>query len=288
MIALLFGLVAALCWSVHDLIARIYAAQTGPFRMAFHVMLTGAALLVAVVLWNGTIWQADQRSLLLACLNGVLYAGAVASLFMAFSLAPVSIVGPFTAGYPALVVIWGLFTGLVPTPLQWLAVVLIILGAVVVGRMGPKDGGLASVAPGKIPVVIIATLLACFFFASTILVGQAAAATLGSLETTFVSRFPAALVLLPFMLRDRAKLAPVTGRAWIGILVMGALDVVAVTSINASTHYPGKELGAMAISCYGALSVLLAMVLLKEKVSLGQWLGIAMTIVGIILLGLPS
>lgn len=267
--------------------ARLYAAKTGPFRLAFYVMLTGAALLVAVILWRGTIWQADPRSFLLACLNGVLYAGAVASLFMAFSLAPVSIVGPLTAGYPALVVVWGLFTGLVPTPLQWLAVLLIIMGAVVVGRMGPSNGGLASVETGKIPVVIAATILASCFFASTILVGQAAAATLGSLETTFVSRFPAALVLLPFMLRDRAKLGPVTGRAWTGIVVMGALDVVAVTAINASTHYPGKELGAMAISCYGALSVLLAMILLKEKVSLGQWLGIAMTVSGIVLLGIP-
>jgi drug/metabolite transporter (DMT)-like permease len=41
----------------------------------------------------------------------------------------------------------------------------------------------------------------------------------------------------------------------------------------------------MAISCYGALAVLLAMVFLKEKVSPGQWGGIAMTILGIILLG---
>jgi drug/metabolite transporter (DMT)-like permease len=52
--------------------------------------------------------------------------------------------------------------------------------------------------------------------------------------------------------------------------------VIAVSSINATGYFPNKELGAMVISAYGALSVLLAMVFLKEKVSAAQWVGIAM------------
>jgi drug/metabolite transporter (DMT)-like permease len=287
MIALLFGVLAAFCWSGHDLLARLFAARTGPFRMAFYVMVWGAALLVGVILWRGEIWRADPYSVQLALLNGVIYAGAVSSLFMAFSLAPVSIVGPFTAGYPALVVLWGLFIGLVPSPLQWLGVTLIIAGAFIVGRMGPKDGGLAMVAKGKLPAVIISTLLACLCFAATIVIGQAATEKMGSLETTFITRFPAALVLVPFMLKDRRTLGPMPPHAWKGLVVMAALDVVALTGINVSTHFPGKELGAMAISGYGALSVLLAMIFLKEKVTIGQWFGIAMTVCGIILLGLP-
>jgi uncharacterized membrane protein len=69
---------------------------------------------------------------------------------------------------------------------------------------------------------------------------------------------------------------------------MGAMDVIAVTSINVSAFYPGKELGAMAISSYGALAALLAMIFLKERVSIGQWFGIAMIAVGVCIIGWPN
>jgi drug/metabolite transporter (DMT)-like permease len=285
MIALAFGLFAAFAFAVHDLVARSFAERTGPFRMAFWIMVVGAVLLTTLVWRSESFWMADRNTLLLAAANGVLYAAAVSSLLYAFSIAPVSIVGPFTAGYPALIVVWGIFTGLDPTPLQWLAVLMVVAGAIIVGRFGPDDGGLAAVAPGKIPMVIVSSVLTCLFYAATFLVGQHVASTLGAIEATFMTRVPAMLVLLPLMLRDSTRHGPIERKAWGGLLVMGLLDAVGVTSINMAAHYPGRELGAMAISCYGALAVLLAMVFLKEKVSPGQWGGIAMTILGIILLG---
>jgi drug/metabolite transporter (DMT)-like permease len=68
---------------------------------------------------------------------------------------------------------------------------------------------------------------------------------------------------------------------WKVVGAMALCDVVAVTSVNAATYFPNKELGAMAISGYGALSVLLAMLFLKEKVSAAQWLGIVMISCGV-------
>ena len=60
------------------------------------------------------------------------------------------------------------------------------------------------------------------------------------------------------------------------------------TSINVSAFYPGKELGVMAISGYGALAALLAMLFLKEHVAWGQWLGIVMIAVGVCIIGWPA
>lgn len=288
MIALLFGLVAALCWSVHDLVARLYAPSIGPFRVAFWVVVSGAVLLSAIILWRGHIWQADSHSIFLALAMGVIYAGALGGLLKAFSLAPVSIVGPFTAGYPALVVVWGFFHGLVPTPLQWLAVILIILGAVIVGRAGPSDGGLAAVPQGKVPVVIGSCVVAVLGFAVAVVLGQAATPGLGEYETTFVSRLPAAAILAVLMMRERSEVSSLSPKQWLAAASMGAMDVVAVTSINVSAFYPGKELGVMAISGYGALAALLAMLFLKEHVAWGQWLGIVMIAVGVCIIGWPA
>jgi drug/metabolite transporter (DMT)-like permease len=281
MFAMMFGLFAAVCWSVHDLVARKFANAIGPYRMAVATMLTGSLILSGLVLWNGTLMQADGASLRVAMVLGVIYGIAVASLFKAFSLAPVSIVGPFTAGYPALVVMWGLYNGVYPSLIQYVAIMLILGGAVVVGRMGPDDGGLGTVAKGKIIPMIFFCVMAVVCFAASVVLGQIASATLGEIETTFLSRLPAALFILPFAFMEKPAESKISSSAWLGIAAMALLDVAAVCGINYMGRLPNKEFGAMGISAYGAIAVLLAMIILKEKVAPWQWLGIAMIVFGV-------
>jgi drug/metabolite transporter (DMT)-like permease len=285
MLAVMFGLFAALCWSLHDLLARNFANDVGPYRMAIGTLLAGGFLLAGIVLWNGTILEADTATLQLAAILGVIYGLAVSSLFMAFSLAPVSIVGPATAGYPALVVVWGMINGLHPSELQWLAIIVILVGAVVVARAGPADGGLNAVQRGKIPLLIFSCVVAQVFFASSVILGQKVAANVGEFEATFMSRFPAALVLIPFVIREKPAVAKISAKAWAGIFAMGAFDVAAVSGINYMGRLPNKEFGSMGISAYGAIATLLAMILLKEKTTVWQWAGIGMICGGVAVLG---
>lgn len=285
MIAVLFGLFAALCWSLHDLLARNFACDVGPYRMAIGTLLTGALLLTGIVFWNGTILNADRATLELALILGIIYGLAIGSLFMAFSLAPVSVVGPATAGYPALVVVWGMINGLQPSMLQWLAMIAIIVGAFVVARTGPPDGGLSAVQKGKIPLLIFSCVVAQIFFASSVVLGQKIAHNVGEFEATFLSRFPAALVLIPFVMREKPDVAKINRRAWAGIFAMGTFDVAAVSGINYMGRLPNKEFGSMGISAYGAIATLLAMILLKEKTTVWQWMGIALICGGVAVLG---
>ena len=285
MLAVLFGLFAALCWSLHDLLARKFASDVGPYRMATGTLLAGGFLLAGIVLWNGTIFNADRTTLELVLVLGVIYGLAVSSLFVAFSLAPVSVVGPATAGYPALIVIWGIINGLQPSMLQWAAMFAIIVGAIVVARTGPADGGLSEVMPGKIPLLIFSCIVAEVFFASSVILGQKIAHNVGEFEATFLSRFPAALVLIPFVMREKSDVVKISGQAWLGIIAMGAFDVAAVTGINYMGRLPNKEFGSMGISAYGAIATLLAMILLKEKTTVLQWIGIAMISGGVAVLG---
>jgi drug/metabolite transporter (DMT)-like permease len=285
MLAVMFGLFAALCWSLHDLLARNYANDVGPYRMAIGTLLAGGLLLAGIVWWNGTILQADTGTLELAIILGVIYGLAISSLFMAFSLAPVSVVGPATAGYPALVVVWGMIHGLQPSLLQWLAMFAIIIGAIVVARAGPADDGANAVQKGKIPLLIFSCVVAEVFFASSVILGQRVAEHVGEFEATFMARFPAALVLIPFVMREKPGVAKVSAKAWAGIFAMGAFDVAAVSGINYMGRLPNKEFGSMGISAYGAIATLLAMILLNEKTTVWQWVGIAMISGGVAVLG---
>lgn len=293
MISVFLGLIAALCWSFHDLLARRFAAAAGPFRLSFWIMLAGALLLLIPVMWRGQIWSADGFSIGMALAMGVVYAFALGGLLTAFSLAPVSIVGPLTAGYPALVVVWGLLNGFMPTVLQWSGVASVLLGVMIVGRSGQKDGGRDSVAKGRMPLVILSAVVASVAFAAAIVMGQAATLGLGEerglgeYEVTFLSRFPAALVLGFGVWRERSKSLAMSQGALIAVFAMAGCDVAAVTAINAAAHFPNRELGAMAISSYGAMAVVLAMLILKERVMPLQWLGIGLVVAGVAALGWP-
>lgn len=288
MLAVSLGLLAALCWSAHDVVARSFAERIGPFRMAFGVALAGAVVLLPFVLWRGVIWQAEGWALGYAVALGCVYALALGGLLKAFSLAPVSIVGPMTAGYPALVVLWGLYNGLVPVPLEWLGLALVLIGAMVVGASGEDGGGRKAISKGQLLIALLAIIAANVGFSSAVVLGQTAAVSMGEMETTFVSRFPAALLLVPLLITDLRKSGPWPKGGSLAIVAMAALDVLAVTSINAAGHFPNKEFAAMGVSAYGGLAVLLAMIVLRERVSKGQWFGIALICVGIACLGWPK
>lgn len=277
MAAVLLGVFAALSWSLHDVIARNYAARIGPFRMAAFVMMAGAVMLSGIVAWRGTLLTASVEGLITGLLLGLTYGLGTGGLFKAFSLGPISLVGPLTSGYPVLVVFWGVAHGLVPTPLQWIAVAATLAGAIIVSRSGTKDGGINSVEPGKLPVLMLFCVISALGYASSIIIGQNAAVTVGEIEATFLSRFTALVTILPFLLSEPAP-RRLSRAHWIGVAAMAACDVLGVIAINASGHLPGKEFAAIGISTYGASAVILAMIFLKERVSPGQWLGIALIV----------
>jgi drug/metabolite transporter (DMT)-like permease len=277
MLPVLLGVFAALCWSFHDLIARSMAARIGGFRMAALVMIAGGLLLSVYVIYDGRIWHASWQGLMSGLVLGLAYGLGVGGLFKAFSLGPISLVGPLTAGYPVLTVLWGVVNGLEPTPLQWACVAAALAGAVIVARSGTEDGGINAVEPGKMPALLLFALISVIGYSFSIVLGQKAAVMVGEIEATWLSRATALITLLPFMLAE-ANRAPITGRQWTGIFVMGALDVLGVIAVNASGHLPGKEFAGIGISAYGAIAVILAVIFLKEKVSPGQWLGLGLIV----------
>ena len=280
--ALLLGLFAALCWAIHDLAARRLAQGVGAFRLG---LLTEAAGFVLVLpLLFGTP-SASLQDWLGVIILGITYGAAIAGLFKAFAMAPVSVVGPFTAGYPALIVIWGMVGGLTPTWPQYLSITAILAGAVIVGRSGHHDGGMNIVKKGKVPELIFWIVLADVCFAASVIMGQKLGPVFGDMRTAGLLRVPAALVLLPFALMDGGSRPKISMNIWLVVLGMSALDIAALTGINAAGLMPNKELGAMGISAYGAIAVPLAMVWLKEKVSRGEWFGIALIIAGVAGLG---
>jgi drug/metabolite transporter (DMT)-like permease len=287
MTAVLFGVAAALCLAVHDLLARVYAPRLGPLRMGLWIMVLSGLMMTAIVAVRGTLFAASAEGLVWALGLGVAYAAGAGGIYKAFSLGPISVVGPLTSIYPVFVVMWGLVHGLAPTPLQWIATIVALSGAALVSRSSTPDGGFNAVLPGKLAALLIACAVCSAGYAAAVILGQKAAVMIGEIEAAWLSR-ATAIALFAMVAAGEPRLQPVRPRAWWGIAAMGALDSGGLISVNASGHLPGKEFAAVGISGYGAMSVMLAALLLKESVSMAQWAGIAMISIGIAMLAWPQ
>ena len=90
---------------------------------------------------------------------------------------------------------------------------------------------------------------------------------------------------VPIALREKGETPKLQVTSLGFIAIMALLDVSALTGINYMGRLPAKEMGAMGISAYGGVAVLLAMIFLKEKVTIPQWFGIALTVAGVAVLG---
>ncbi|MFN6007961.1 MAG: EamA/RhaT family transporter, partial [Paracoccaceae bacterium] len=94
MLALSFGLTAALLWAVHDLLTRKLSQGAALLPILLLVLGAGTLGLLPVALVMGGWEQMTGPAWGVAALSGLAFAVAIGGLYKAFSLAPVRVVSP--------------------------------------------------------------------------------------------------------------------------------------------------------------------------------------------------
>ena len=283
--AVLLGAVAALCWGVHDLLIRYVSRSLGSLQSVFIVFVAGGVALLLATGLSGETVRIDHDNFWIVASAGVAYAFAFIWLFKAFEIGPVALVAPIVGAYPMLAMGWAVWNGRLPSALDWLAVSGIIAGVMLVARFAAE----APATPGHSPVgtrtmAIVYALLSCVGFAFTLTAGQVAAEHGGGeLNITLVQRFWGIAILAPLALRDRKSFAG--ARPWLAVLIlMGALDVLALTLVISAGKQPGAEYATVVASCFGAVTVFLAVVFFKERLTKLQLAGMVMILAGVVTL----
>jgi drug/metabolite transporter (DMT)-like permease len=285
MLALGFGLTAALIWAVHDLLARKLSQGAALLPMIAVVIGSGCGLLLPVALVAGDWGAMTGAAWSLAAASGVAYALAGGSLYKAFSLAPVRLVSPVIGAYPLLSLAIAAAQGRAVTGTDWLAVAAIVGGIAIVALATREDGPEGYAAPPSVALGWAA--LAAAGFAATFALGQAATRMGSELPVALVARVVAALVILALLSLRRGRGRVAKGQVWL-LVLMGCFDALALTLVTASGELGQAEYASVASSLFGVLTVLLAAWVLKERVRPVQWLGIATVFSGIAVLSLHS
>lgn len=283
MLALGFGLTAALIWSVHDLLARKLSQGVAILPLVSIVMGVGCVALVPVTLAVGGWESMTGRAWGLAALSGLAIVLAMGCLYKAFSLAPVRLVSPVVGAYPMLSLGIAALQGSEVTITDWIAVLAICIGIAITALASRSDTPEGYAAR---PAVALGwAALSTIGFAATFALGQEAARQGSDLPVILIGRLVALAVFVGLLLWHRGSLMPQRGHLPV-LALMGVIDAVALGLVTAAGSLPRAEYASVASSLFGVLTVLLAAWFLKERVRPVQWLGIAAVFAGIAALGL--
>jgi drug/metabolite transporter (DMT)-like permease len=276
----LFGLVAALSWGVHDFLARFPSRAVGPIPTVLAVTVAGLIVLSVWLLIAGVPVDLARPELWLVAVTGIFFTLATLALFTALALGPISIVAPIAGSYPALAMILAVAQGARPSLLQWLAIVAVMAGVVIVSRTGGRYEVTGELPPGKLKMVLGLAFLASLCFAVALTAGQAAVPIFGEVETVWLARlFGLVTILLLFLWRTPGAPLPLR---WLPLFaLMGCLDVTALGTITAAGNLPDPEFATVVSSAFGAVTVLLARAFLKEPIAPAQLAGMALIFGGV-------
>jgi drug/metabolite transporter (DMT)-like permease len=291
---ILLGLLTALSWGSSDFLARFAVRRIGSLRTTLYMQLAGLALLTIFLPWiggwghlfDGSGWQPWAWGSLAGVLNGI----STLSLYRSFEVGKLAVVAPLSASYPALTVAIAVFAGEHLTAMRAAGITLILLGVIVVvrGEAEPEQpSGRSGTTFGKKAVTGIGAALvsAAGFGVLFWLLGNRVVPRVGFASAVWMIRLTSsALTALVVLAMKQPVSLPRKDSVSIWLVGMGLLDTGAFVLNNLGMQLEQVSVVSVLASLYGAVTVLLSTVVLREKLSRWQWLGIAAIFAGIALI----
>lgn len=280
MTALALGIAVAVLWGFHDLIIRILSAGADVLACMLVVLLAGSICLLplafageAVPAWPGA------RSLALMALAGALLAVATRCLWGAFGAGPVRIVSPITAAYPVFSLAFAVVGGETVPALAWLATLGVIAGVGVVASGEADHDG-----PWSLHAAVAWSVGGALGYAATFALGQRIMATEAALPTLLIVRLAAAGVVALVMLGGGGLRWPAR-RSLPVLLAAGALDAVSLGLVFWAGRFDNASFATVTASLFGVVTILLAAVFLRERLTAWQWVGVGIVFAAVAVLG---
>ena len=298
-IGLLTGLGAALAWGTLDVFSALASRRVGSLLVTTGMQVVGGSLIWIVALATGVSLPSDPAVLIGGSLVGLAGAGAYLSYFTGLRIGPISVVSGMVAAYGGLTVVLAvLFRGESLTPLQALGATTATIGVILTGvAFGGGLRGIRFAGPGVVFAIVALILFAVMTIGSDIVLERT-----GWVEVLLVSRSANAvisvLVLVLAMTVLRGPAAPllqgedagggrVDNRVIAAIVVAGVLDVVGLMSFAYGLEVAETWLVGLASSFGPAVTIVVAVVFLGERLKPIQWVGLAGVLIGMIAIGLP-
>lgn len=274
---MILGLTSALVWGAADFGGGLTSRRTAVFGVVLVSQLAGLAVAVvlAVVRSEGMPGPADLGWSLLA---GILGGIGITALYRALAIGTMSIVAPIIGVLAAIIpVVGGIVLEDWPPTLVLVGIVLAILAVVLVSRITDEGGGRAG-----LPEALLAGVTIGLFGIVIAQISDGAVfAPMSVIRTTQAVLVGLLIVVTRTAWVPASRLLPV-------IVAIGLLDMAGNVAYLVAVQTGLLAVASVLSALYPVVTVILAAIVLKERITRDHAVGIALAAVAIVCIGIGS
>lgn len=274
MIAIVLGLAASLSWGVADFIGGIQSRRMPVLAVVLGSQLAGLVLVATIVAIRGEGIPGGDF-VMYAALSSVGGIVGLTAFYKALSIGAMGVVAPLSSTAAVIPLVVGIATGERPSALQGFGVAVAILGVVLASReAGAEAKGSRAVSAGAWYALVSAVGFGCFFLAID------RASDDDVLWAVCVNRAVSVSLLGLALLVTRPKLG-LRATDMRTLAVVGVLDIAANAFFAIGSTKGLLSVVAVLASLYPVITVVLARVVLGERLHLVQRLGAVLALAGV-------
>jgi len=283
MLTVLLGLGGALAYGAADFFGGVAAKRLSPLVVTAGVAVVGSVFILAGTLVVDGV--SSPEAWLWGALSGITGAAAIGLLYACLAIGPMSILSPTTAFLSALLpVSFALGTGSATSPWFYPALGLALLAVILVGIVPDRRAIRPTIK--SLAMAVASGLLIGMFY---VLIDQTPADSgLIPLVANRLSQTVILILVIGFLVLRRRKVASrstlfrLTGDPRSALLLVvgaGLLDAVANIAVIVGLRVGDLAVVSVLTALYPAGTILLAAVLLKERVTSVQLTGLGLALV---------
>lgn len=271
--AAFYALLASVSWGIADFFGGKTARTVHPVAVLGWSQLVGFVVLGTAVVITGA-WTTPPGYWPWSIAGGCASLIGMTLFYMAMSEGKMGIVSPIVSLSVLIPLVVGLLMGDMPTSVQIIGIIAAIGGIVLAS--GPELTGAASPKP-----VILA--IASAFCLGFMFITMAEGSKYDPLMSTFGIRVTTVSVMLVVLIIVR-KNGGVTKRDLIPLGIIGTLDGTANLTFGVASTLGMLAVVAVLGSLYPIVTIVLAWIVLHERLRLVQYFGIGFALLGVALI----
>lgn len=288
LISIFAGIGGMFGWGTSDFLASQFSEKIGHTRTLFYSQIAGLLLVALLVFFRASHFTFTPLLLLLTIFSGIAYALGYLMFYQAFEIGNVSVISSVVNLQNVFVIAVAFFffhqriSGI-----QIPALVLLLAGVTIVSiNFDDLKKGAVTLLIGVKECLMAAVLFGVFFWPFN----QYVLLRADFLTVNLVSKFVAIITVFGVSLLTKKNLqlpkSKWSFKAMAPIAAVGILEAVGVLSVSGGLSVGNAIIINPISSALTVVTVGLAMIFLKEKISKTQGMGIFITVIGIVMMGL--
>ncbi len=283
---IIFGLLPAFSYGYADFVGALAAKKVRAVTVTTIAFCFGLLFAIGLSFFVGANFS--QAAITSGIYAGIASGIAISCLYAALALGPISIVSPLTAVLSALIpVVYDLAAGAALGPFSLIAIVLVLVAVVLVAFVPGQDFRLPSLRAVLYSVGAGIGFAGIFVFLDGA-PSDSGLATLIVMRVVGIGLMLASLSYAFFKYRPKQFLeTSIFGRSLIWLVVLAGLgDVLGNVFFLVATRAGELAIAAVLTSLYPVGTILLARIVLKERIAKSQTLGIVLAIAACVLIAI--